>query len=294
MIKSMTGFGQASAEADGVTVWAEISSLNHRYLDIGVKLPSPLSLLENEVKKVVQNYFERGRVNVLLTLEGTLPEATQVEFDESLARQYVDTVREFGRRAVLKDDLSTTAILRLGQVWNPKRPREEDVGKLWALTQKALTRGIERLLEMRVTEGANLWADLLGKLEEVNCVTAEIAERAPSVVEEYRRKLRERIALILPLGTEPDEQRLVTEVAVFADRADISEELVRMRSHAEQFKMLAQQDSNVGRRLDFLLQEMFREITTIGSKARDTQIAHGVVEVKGLLEKMREQVQNVE
>lgn len=294
MIRSMTGFGQGMAEAEGITVWAEISSLNHRYLDVGVRLSSPLNVFENDARKLVQTYFERGRVNVSVSSDGNLPEANQVEFDQNLAQQYVDAARAFAEQAEVRDDLGTTSILRLGPVWSQKRPRPEDIAKLWELAQKALTAAIGQLLEMRRTEGAHIWADLSDRLRQIDSVTKEIAVRAPMVVDEYREKLKERIASISPPGTELDEQRLLTEVAFFADKADISEELVRIRSHTEQFNTLAQQESNVGRRLDFLLQEMFREVTTIGSKARDVHIAHAVVEVKGLLEKMREQVQNAE
>ncbi len=294
MIRSMTGFGQGTAEAEGITVWAEISSLNHRYLDIGVRLSSPLNVFENNVRKLVQSHFERGRVNVSLSSEGNLPEASQVEFNQNLAQQYVDAARAFAEQAEFKDDLGTTSILRLGPVWSQKSPRPDEIAKLWELAEKALTAAVEQLSEMRKAEGAHIWADLSDRLQQIDTVTKDIAARAPVVVDEYREKLRERIASISPPGAELDEQRLLTEVAFFADKADISEELVRIRSHLEQFKSLAQQESNVGRRLDFLLQEMFREVTTIGSKARDVQIAHAVVEVKGQLEKMREQVQNAE
>ncbi|UCD57486.1 MAG: YicC family protein [Candidatus Hydrogenedentota bacterium] len=290
----MTGFGQGTAAADGISIWAEISSLNHRYLDISLKLSSPLTVFETEVRKLTQSHFERGRVNVLLTSEGNLPEASQVEFNQHLAQQYVDAARAFAVRGDLKDDLSATSMLRLSSLWTPMAPRPEEMAKLWELAKKALTAAIEQLLEMRRTEGANIWNDLSERIQQIDSVAKDIAVRAPVVVDEYRQRLKERIASITSPGVELDEQRLLAEVALFAERADISEELVRIQSHIEQFNALAQQESNVGRRLDFLLQEMFREITTIGSKARDANIAHAVVEVKGLLEKMREQIQNVE
>jgi uncharacterized protein (TIGR00255 family) len=294
MIKSMTGFGHGTAELDGVTIWAEISSLNHRYLDIAVRLSPPLNVFENEVRKLVQSHFERGRVNVFLTSEGNLPEANRVEFDRHLAHQYVDHVRSFSLESGLKEDLTATSILRLNALWTPRRPRPEELGTLWDLTEKALAGAIEQLSEMRGREGANLWVDLSERIQQIGSAAKEIDLRAPAVIDEYREKLKERIASILPSGTGLDEQRLVTEIAIFADRADISEELARIQSHIKQFHMLAQQESNVGRRLDFLLQEMYREVTTIGSKAHDAQIAHAVVEAKGTLEKMREQIQNVE
>lgn len=294
MIRSMTGFGQAKAESDGIAVCAQITSLNHRYLDIGIRLPSSLSAYENEIRKLLQARLDRGRVNVLLTSEGELPEANQLEFNEDLARQYLDSARAFAQRTDLRDDLGAGSILRLGSLWTLKTPRPEEMAGLWELAKEAIAGAIEQLLEMRKSEGANIWTDLSGRIEQIKPVIKDIAGCSAAVVDDYRERLQERIAAVVPLGTELDEQRLLTEVALFADRADISEELARMESHILQFNSLARQESNAGRRLDFLLQEMFREITTIGSKARDTKVSHAVVEVKGLLEKMREQVQNVE
>lgn len=294
MIRSMTGFGRGTAEIGGLTVWTEISSLNHRYLDVGVRAPSPLSIFENDVRKLVQTRLERGRVNVSLSSEGILPEANQVEFNQYLARQYVDAARAFAKGADLADDLGATSALRINALWTLKFPRPEEMARLWEAVEKSLGVALGELLQMRKTEGENIWADLSTRVQQISAMAKEIAVRAPAVVDEYRQKLKERLASIMPPGIEIDEQRLLMEVTTFADRADISEELVRMQSHIDQFNTLAKQDTNVGRRLDFLIQEMFREITTVGSKARDAQTAHAVVEVKGLLEKLREQVQNVE
>lgn len=294
MIRSMTGFGHAATESEGVTVWAEVSSLNHRHLDIGVRPSPPLNVFESDIRKLVQARIERGRVNVFLTSEGNVPEANQVEFNQYLAAQYLDAAREFAKRSDLSDDLSAMSILRLGSLWTLRPPRPEELTRLWELVKQALTDAIEQVLEMRRDEGANIWTDLSERIQQVESIAKNIAAGAPAVVEDFRERLKQRIDSILPQGVELDEQRLLTEVAIFADRADISEELVRLESHLQQFNTLARQESNVGRRLDFLLQEMFREITTIGSKARDAQISHAVVEVKGLLEKMREQVQNIE
>jgi len=294
MIHSMTGFGHAMAESNGITVSVEISSLNHRYLDFGIKMPAALGAFENDAKKLLQACLERGRVNVSLALGGELPKIGHVECDQNLAQQYVDKARAFAQHAGLKDDIGATSVLRLGSLWTLKAPRPEEMTDLWELATKALTGAVEKLLEMRKSEGANIWADLSERLRKIESITKDIGGRAPGIIDEYRERLKERIDSLLPTGSEVDEQRLLTEVAVFADRVDIAEELARLESHIQQFDALARQGSNVGRRLDFLLQEMFREITTIGSKARDAQISHEVVEVKGLLEKMREQVQNVE
>ncbi len=294
MIHSMTGFGHATAESNGITVSVEMSSLNHRYLDFGIKMPAALGAFENDAKKLLQACLERGRVNVSLALEGELPKIGHVECDQNLAQQYVDKARAFAQHAGLKDDIGATSVLRLGSLWTLKAPRPEEMTDLWELATQALTGAVEKLLEMRKSEGANIWADLSERLRQIESITKDIGGRAPGIIDEYRERLKERIDSLLPTGSEIDEQRLLTEVAVFADRVDIAEELARLESHIQQFDALARQGSNVGRRLDFLLQEMFREITTIGSKARDAQISHEVVEVKGLLEKMREQVQNVE
>ncbi len=293
-MRSMTGFGQAKAEADGITISVEVSSLNHRYLDIGIKLPSLLSPIENEARKLLQGRLERGRINVSITSEGELPGTGQLEFDEGLARQYIDAARNFAREVGLKDDIGATSTLRLGSLWTLKTPRPEDMTDLWELAEKALNGAVDQLVEMRKNEGENMWEDLSKRIQRIETTRVDIESRAKIVIEEYRERLRERIASVLPADSEIDEQKLLTEMAVFAERADISEEVARLQSHIQQFETLAGQESNVGRRLDFLLQEMFREITTIGAKARDAQISHEVVEVKGQLEKMREQVQNVE
>ncbi len=293
-MRSMTGFGQASADNDGITIGAETSSVNHRYLDIGIRLPSALSSFESEARKLIQGRLERGRINVLMTFEGELPGAAKLEFDHGLARQYIDTAREFAEEAELKDDIGATSALRIAQLWTLKTPRPEELTDLWDLASKALDGAIDQLIEMRKAEGANLRKDISERIDKIRNVTAEIEVRVPGVIDEYRERLRERISSVLPADSEIDEQRLLTEMAIFADKADISEELSRLRSHVQQFETLAGQESNVGRRLDFLIQEMFREITTIGSKARNAEISHEVVEVKGELEKMREQIQNVE
>lgn len=294
MIRSMTGFGQGTAESDGVTIWAEISSLNHRHLDMGVKLSPSLSVFESDVRKLLQSRFERGRLNVLLTSEGEMPSMDQIEFNSALARQYLETIRDFAKGLKLDDDLSALSFLRLGSLWTLKAPRAEELAHLWVPVEKALTAAIEQLLEMRNIEGANIWDDLSGRLANIESIAKEIGGHAGAVVDEYRERLKQRIDSILPEGVELDEERLLSEVAVFADKADISEELARLESHIGQFNTLAKQESNIGRRLEFLVQEMFREMTTIGSKARDAGISHSVVEMKGELEKIREQVQNVE
>jgi uncharacterized protein (TIGR00255 family) len=290
----MTGFGHASAETDGVTVRVEISTLNHRYLDIGIKQPSVLSSFENDVRKMLQGRLERGRINVFITCEGELPGAGKLDFDHALAQQYIDTARSFAEEAGLKDDLSAGSTLRISSLWTVKTPQPDEMSDLWELVEKALNGAVDRLIEMRKSEGANIWEDLSGRIDRIKEVIEKVEPRAKALVDEYRERLRERISGILPTDSEVDEQRVLTEVAVFADKADISEEIARLRSHIQQFEALVQEESNVGRRLDFLIQEMFREISTIGSKARDAQIAHDVVDVKGQLEKMREQIQNVE
>ena len=294
MIHSMTGFGHATAENDGITIGVEISTLNHRYLDIGIKQPSVLSSFESDVRKLLQGRLERGRINVFITCEGELPGVGKLDFDRKLAQQYIDTARSFAKEADLKDDLGAGSTLRLGALWTLKTPRPDEMAGLWELAEEALNGAADRLIKMRKSEGANIWEDLSGRIDRINEVIAEIEPRAGDLVDEYRERLRDRIATILPADSEVDEQRVLTEVAVFADKADISEEIARLRSHIQQFEALVQEESNVGRRLDFLIQEMFREISTIGSKGRDAQIAHQVVDIKGQLEKMREQIQNVE
>lgn len=293
-MRSMTGFGHATAEGDGITIGAETSSVNHRHLDIGTRLPSLLGSFENDIKKLIQGRLERGRINVLLIFEGEAPGTGNLEFDSTLARQYIDTAREFAKEAELKDDIGATSTLRLGALWTLKTPRPEEMTGLWDVVKKALDGAIDQLIEMRKSEGANLWKDLSERIGRVEKITSEIEAGAPAVIDEYRERLIERIASMLPADTEIDQQRLLIEVALFADKADISEEISRLRSHIQQFETLAGQESNVGRRLDFLIQEMFREISTVGSKARNAAISHEVVEVKGELEKMREQIQNVE
>jgi len=230
----MTGFGQSSSELDGITIWAEVSSLNHRYLDMNLRL-SPLFLsFENDIRKLIQSFFERGRINVLLSSEGTLPEAGEVEFNRHLAQQYLDQVRAFGVDSDLKDDLSLTSMLRLSTLWTTRRPRPEDMGKLMESTKAALDSAIGQLTKMRESEGEAIWTELSDKIKQIQLMMEQIAVRAPAVVDEFRQKLKERIDSILPQGTVLDEQRLLSEVAMFGERADITEELVRIKSHLEQ------------------------------------------------------------
>ncbi len=292
MIRSMTGYGRAETADAERKVVVEVRSVNHRFSEVVIRMPKELSPLEERIRGLVQARVSRGRVDVAVTREAFGGRRRRVEVDRELAVSYFSRLKELGETLGLRAQAKLDLIARLPDVFTIAEV-PEDLERLWETLSPVVDQAIEAMLAMREREGARLRTDLLDRLQLIEDHTAAIEERAPQTVEEYRRRLADRVREILP-GVEIDEGRLATEVVLFAERSNVTEEIVRLKSHLAQMRQSLDQSDAVGRRLDFLLQEMNREINTIGSKASDGQVAKVVIEVKSELEKIREQVQNIE
>jgi len=289
---SMTGYGKGSASIDGREMTVELKSVNHRYLDVGMRLPRLLSFLEDPIRSALSSRLSRGHVDVFVNYRNLRSDARSVDIDVPLLTAFVAAARQANLSLALRDDLSLTAALRLPDVSNV-READEDNDALLALLNSAISGAIDALLVMRRQEGERLSVYLSNCTDTVESLTNQIAVRAPIVVEEYRVKLNERITNLL--GTvEVDRARLATEVALFADKASIDEEISRLHSHIAQMRSLLADPEPAGRKLDFVVQEMNREYNTIGSKANDGELTKLVLTGKAEIEKIREQVQNIE
>lgn len=290
-MKSMTGYGRCHIEEDGREMTVEVKSVNHRFLDISYRLSRTLSFLDDAVRKGVGARLARGHVDVFVSYENHRQDARTVRVDTALAAAYRQALGELAAAVGRDADLPLAEYARMPDVLTVQE-KDEDQQAVRALFVRALDGALDGLIQMREQEGERMRADMLEKLNAIDGLRETIAARAPAVVEEYREKLSQRIAALT--DGELDEARLLTEVALFADRAAIDEELVRLKSHLDALRDTAQMAEPVGRKLDFLVQELNRETNTIGSKASDTAIAQAVVAAKGEIEKLREQVQNIE
>ncbi|NLN14163.1 MAG: YicC family protein [Tissierellia bacterium] len=293
MIRSMTGYGKGEYENELYRFTVEIKSVNHRYGDVLVKLPRHISYLEDTIKKRVKESLKRGKIDIYINLEYIKESAIDVKVDIPLALSYKEALEDLVKNLKLEEEIKLDDILTMDEIVRTER-RELDEDLLEECLMNALDMAIENILQMRLKEGQELKEDLLLKLDLIQDMLELVDERAPLVVEEYRDKLRERISELLDDSLEIDEDRLSIEVAIFADKCSIDEEIVRLRSHIKQFKSILEEDNPVGRKLDFLVQEFNREINTIGSKANDMEISKYVVDLKAEVEKIREQIQNIE
>lgn len=290
-MKSMTGYGRYTIERDGREMTVELKSVNHRFLDISFRLPRTLTFLDEAVRKGIGARLARGHVDVFVGYANHRQDARQVRVDTALAKAYQAALGELAAALGKDGDASLNDYARFPDVLTVQES-DEDQDTVRALFDEALAGALDALIAMREREGESMKADILAKIGNLAALREKIAERAPLVVTEYRDKLHQRIAALTE--GEIDEARLITEVAIFADRAAIDEELVRLGSHIAQIRATVELPEPTGRRLDFLVQELNREVNTIGSKASDTAIAQMVVDAKSEIEKLREQVQNVE
>ena len=277
---SMTGFGKGTASRDGREMTVEFKSVNHRFLDIGLRLPRHLTCVEDGIRKVIASGISRGHIDVFVSYSNTRSDSKQVRIDESLLAAYITAARSLPRALHLRDDLTITTALKLPDVSAE-------------LCASAAADAMEQLIAMRSREGGIIRADLSQKLATMREFAEAIRERAPFVSEEYRQRLNERVAAVLT-DTEVDRARLATEIALFTDRSSIDEEIVRLFSHIDHFEQLFSADEPVGRKMDFIVQELNRECNTIGSKANDAALTEIVLACKAEIEKIREQIQNVE
>ena len=289
---SMTGYGRGAASREGRELTIELKSVNNRFLDIGMKLPRALSFLEDGLRKLLNDGLSRGHVDVFVNYRNLRSDAKTVRVDEALLKAYLTSARESAKALGLADDITLSRALTLPDV-TTILPADEDQQALMELSQMVMTEAIENLKVMRHKEGERLKLDLSARMDTMTGYAAAIEQRAPAVVEEYRTRLTARIEELLG-ETEVDRARLATEVAIFADRAAIDEEIVRLNTHLVHFRELLEADEPVGRKMDFLIQEMNRECNTIGSKANDAELTSIVLLCKAEIEKLREQIQNIE
>lgn len=290
-MRSMTGYGRGSAQADGREATIEIKTVNHRFLDVNLRAPRGMLYLEDPLRKAIAQRLSRGHADVYINYRNLREDAREVRVDLPLLLAYGRALDEMGRALYLKDDRSVTRLAQMPDVLSLSE-KEEDAQAVTDVCLSALSEALDALSDMRQREGDTLLTDMLEKLDKLEDIRAAILARAPLVVTEYRERLEARIAELL--SAPPDPQRLAQEVALLADRAAIDEELVRLASHIAQAREHANLPEPVGRKLDFIVQEMGREVNTIGSKASDLQVTGLVLAAKAEIEKMREQVQNIE
>ena len=292
MIKSMTGYGRVETIFQGKNIVVEAKSVNHRFLEIFLRTPSLLSPLEMEYKKKISEIFKRGRIEISIRLEGEGADVSKVSLNLEVARDYFDVLSRLKHEFNLESPISLKALTSFRDIFTP--PSETRLSpEFLSEVEKTFLESLNMLSNMRQDEGLVLFQDMQMRLEAIKEILEKIKLRAPQIVSEYQKRLSERIKELTD-GFALDDARLAQEVAIMAERTDITEEIVRMHSHIGQFEALLQSDGTEGRKIDFLLQEMNREINTIGSKVGDVEITRQVIEVKSELSKLREQAQNIE
>lgn len=292
MIKSMTGYGSAKGTAAGLRLSVELKSVNNRYLDVSVKLPRTLLFAEEPIRSAVAKHITRGKVDVFVTADTSEADCTEVRVNEPLLRGYIAALSDVRSKYNLTDDMTLMNLCRLPDVLSTER-RELDTDELTSGLLAILEEALNGYDAMRRTEGLKLRDDVLARIEEIGRLTGIVEERAPQTVAEYRARLEQKLREMLD-GLPVDDARVLTECAIFADRIAVDEETVRLRSHLSQLKGMAEGESPIGRKMDFLIQELNRESNTIGSKCQSADIARVVVDLKAEIEKIREQIQNVE
>jgi len=291
MVVSMTGFGRSRTESDRFSVTVEVKTVNHRFCEFHIRMPRQLLKTEEKIKKKLGEHIKRGRVEVFVTLEGEGIVSRSVHIDWAALDELVHHITEIKNRYSITGDIELRDIVSRQEIIHIEEIEAENE-ELELLVLSAVEDAGSQLVQMRMLEGSALEKDVLQHIQQLKENITSVKKLAPSVVEQYRERLQKKMAELT--DSQADEDRILTEVAFFADKADISEEIARLESHVSQFKEILKANEPLGRKLDFLLQEMNREVNTIGSKANDSRIAREVVEMKSLLEKVKEQVQNIE
>ena len=292
MIKSMTGFGRFESVTDTCKISVEIKAVNHRYLDLGIKMPKKFNFFESAIRGLLKDYIQRGKVDVFVTYEDYTEEKVSLKYNSSLAAEYMDNFKKMAEQVGIDNDVKVSMLARCPEVLSMEQvPEDED--QMWALLSEALKHAAENFVETRVREGENLKNDLISKLDNMLSLVDFIETRSPKVLEEYRKKLEDKVKDMLQ-NTTIDESRILTEVTIFADKICVDEETVRLRSHIEGMKKELLKGGSVGRKLDFIAQEMNRESNTILSKSNDMEISDQAIILKTEIEKVREQIQNIE
>ena len=292
MIKSMTGFGRCELSEGERKVSVEIKTVNHRYLDVAMKMPKKLNFFDSAIRTVLKEYLQRGKVDVFVTYEDLSESNVSLVYNQKVAEQYVKYFRQMEEQFGLENDMKVSVLARCPEVLVMEE-QQEDEEEIWQLLEKAVRGACEKVVETRVREGEALRCDLLAKLDEMLRMTAFIEERSPQIMAEYRQKLEGKVQDLLT-DAQTDESRIAMEVTLFADKICVDEEIVRLRSHVEATKAALESGGSVGRKLDFIAQEMNREANTTLSKANDLEISNCAIDLKTEIEKVREQIQNIE
>lgn len=292
MIKSMTGFGRCEVSEGNRKFTVEMKSVNHRYLDVNMKMPKKLNFFESSIRNELKNYIQRGKVDLFITYEDFSENNVCIKYNKELAGEYMKYLKQMAEEFGLDNDVRVSALSRYPEILTMEE-QVVDEEELWKELQRALQGAAEGFVETRIREGENLKADLLVKLDGMLAHVDFIAERSPQIIAEYKQKLREKVEELLE-DTKVDESRLLMEVTIFADKVCVDEEIVRLRSHIETTKKTLNEGGSIGRKLDFIAQEMNREANTILSKANDLEISNRAIELKTEIEKVREQIQNIE
>lgn len=288
MIRSMTGFGRATAQTDGYFITVELKSVNHRYFDFNCRLPRQYGFAEEKLKAYINSRVSRGKIDCFLGVEALDTEDADVLVNHTLASAYVKALKELSQTYSLKDDFGTSAVSRFPDVF-VLRKADEDEEKLWSLIQPVAEQAVDKFISMREAEGEKMRCDILSHAQTIIDNVSFIEERSPQTVKEYNEKLVTRVHELIG-DVSLDESRIIQEVALFADKVAVAEETVRLRSHISQLRNFLNGEEPIGRKMDFLVQEINREANTIGSKACDVEIARRVVDIKAEIEKIREQI----
>ena len=292
MIKSMTGYGRAQGSFSGGEISVEIKSVNNRYLDCGVKLPRVYAFAEDSIKSLVQKTISRGKVDVFININAAGADNVQISVNRPVVEGYLSAMKQIAADYDVRDDISVSTLTRMGDVFLVEK-REEDETEVQEALLSVASEALAAFDAMRTREGEALKNDLLGKAEDILTLVSKVEARSPTTVAAYRERLTAKMREVLE-NTAIDEARNVQEAAIYADKVAVDEETVRLRSHVAQLRQMLTDGGVIGRKLDFLMQEMNREANTIGSKGSDVEQARNVVDIKSELEKIREQIQNIE
>lgn len=292
VLKSMTGYGRNEAVINGKKITCEIKSVNHRYSDYTVKVPRYYGFMEDRVRTYVSGFISRGKVDVYVAVESYDETDREIKLNTGLAKSYIDALCTLRDTFGLKDDITVSHVARYSDIFRAERP-EEDEEELWSAVLTVMQPMMEQFLSMREREGERIEKDLCQRVEYMKTLCEKIDKRSPETVKEYSDRLYAKIKEVLE-DRAVDEARVLTEVAIFADKVAVNEEIVRLESHFKEFYNIISKNEPAGRKLDFLIQEINREVNTTGSKCNDIEIARLVVELKGEIEKLREQIQNIE
>lgn len=292
MIKSMTGFGRSEIVKGNRKISVEIKSVNHRYLEAGIKMPKKLNVFESRMRDLLKKYATRGKIDIFINYEDDSESQVNLKFNQNIADEYMAIFNNMSKKYNLKNDMTVGGLARFPEVITMDEV-QEDEEELWHFIEEAMKAALEQFVNTRILEGENLKKDLLGKLDHMEELVAFVEKRSPEIMKEYRSKLESKVKELLG-DTTIDESRIATEVIIYADKICVDEETVRLRSHIEHARKCLNEDGGIGRKMDFIAQEMNREANTTLSKANDIEISNAAIDLKTEIEKVREQIQNIE